>query len=48
MLPSAKYREIGEEEWKFKDDKRQSDKLIAELKKVVESHGLKCTIGGLW
>lgn len=47
-FPSAKYRETGKGEWKFKDKKRQSDKLLAELKKVVESHGLKCTIGGLW
>ncbi len=47
-FPSAKYREIGKGGWKFKYKKRQSDKLLAELKKVVESHGLKCVIGGLW
>jgi len=47
-FPTAKYREVGKGEWKYKDVKRQPDKLLAELKKVVEFHGLKCIIGGLW
>ncbi|MFH1485115.1 MAG: glycyl-radical enzyme activating protein [Chloroflexota bacterium] len=46
-LPAGKYRAMGRE-WHYEDVRRQSDELLARLHEIVESCGLKVSIGGLW
>lgn len=47
-LPSAKYREMGGGEWVCLKFKRQTEKKLEKLEKLVKSKGLRVTIGGLW
>lgn len=46
-MPSGKYNTLGKN-WAYKLGKRQSDEVLGNLKKIVESKGLEVTIGGLW
>ncbi len=46
-LPSGKYRTLGLD-WEYKYAKRQSNESLEKFKKIVESYGLKVTVGGLW
>lgn len=46
-LPAGKYRAMGLN-WEYEEVKRQSDERLAQLKEIVESCGLKVSIGGLW
>ncbi|MBI2908537.1 MAG: hypothetical protein HYX92_12905 [Chloroflexi bacterium] len=46
-LPGGKFRAVGLD-WEYKDAKRQSDERLEELKRIVESCGLTCSVGGLW
>jgi len=47
-LPGEKYREIGKGQWECINMRRQPDNQLDKLAKLVESIGLKVTIGGLW
>ena len=46
-LPSGKYKSLGHD-WEYKYAKRQSDELMRNLKKMIESYNFEVTIGGLW
>ncbi len=46
-LPSAKYHALGLE-WEWDETTRQPAEYLNRLKGIVESYGLKVTIGGLW
>lgn len=46
-LPSGKYKSMGCR-WDYDAVKRQPDERLDELKAIVESYGLKVSIGGLW
>ena len=46
-LPSAKYKALGLK-WEWTETRRQPEERLARLKEIVESYGLKVTIGGLW
>jgi len=47
QLASSKYRAMNQE-WKYETAVRQSDTQLARLRDIVESYGLRTTIGGLW
>jgi pyruvate formate lyase activating enzyme len=46
-LPSGKYKTLGLD-WEYKTLRRQANETLAHLKGIVESYGLKVTIGGMW
>lgn len=46
-LAAAKYRAMGLQ-CKYEGVSRQGDEHLARLREIVESYGLKVTIGGLW
>lgn len=46
-LASGSYKTLGLD-WEYADTKRQSQKQLFRLKRIIESPGLEVNIGGLW
>jgi len=47
-LPGAKYTMMGSESWIYDGVRRQDNKKLNKLRRIVEKSGLRVTVGGLW
>lgn len=47
ILPTSKYRELGKE-WEYTGVSSQTSDKLEKLSSIVNSFGLKTTVGGLW